>query len=592
MIRWSDPSPLTQAQPKSDWRLGMEMPTARKDIANSVVSLDDKIYVIGGNSSDGFMSDKVEVYSPTADTWETVAPLPVPVWRTSAAVMNGKIYVFGGYLALAPFPYNPTARVFEYDPAANSWIEKQAMPTARGGPVAVAYNNRIHVMGGATNNSLPTHEIYNPAANSWSSGAPMPQSRSALTGDVVGNQIFVAGGFKIRLGDAIPYDELLRYDPGSNSWADPDALAPVPQARFGMDSGSLDGLFYLFGGKQLGSGESLTLRYDPQSNLWEELEQMPEALSFMGVDRVGENFYVVGGGRINLNLKDGVATNRIFAPYGLPVSEGLINAGHSGAWFNPDTSGQGQFIDVVPENQTMFVSWFTYTDAASANPTEQRWLTALGNYSGNSAVLDLYETLGGKFDDPQAVNTNKVGEVTVSFSNCELGQMAYDIPAENLHGVFPMQRVVAGSGNVCEDRSVIAIEAVDINAGMDGAWFDPATSGQGFFIDSHPDPVGGHLIFVSWFTYGNNTASGQRWLTALGSFDGSVADLDVYETTGGSFDDPQAPSTTKVGTMSIDFTDCNNAQLNYSLPADPATGDIAITRVIAGAQALCAELAK
>ncbi len=268
-----------------------------------------------------------------------------------------------------------------------------------------------------------------------------------------------------------------------------------------------------------------------------------------------------------------------------------INAGHSGAWFNPDTSGQGQFIDVVPEDQTMFLSWFTYTDAASANPTEQRWLTALGNYSGNSAVLDLYETLGGKFDDPQVVSTNKVGEVTVSFSNCELGQMAYDIPAENLHGVFPMQRVIAGSGNVCEQRSGVAIEAVDINAGMDGAWFDPATSGQGFFIDSHPDPVGGDLMFVSWFTYGNNTASGQRWLTALGGFDGSVADIDVHETTGGSFNNPQAPSTTKVGTMSIDFTDCSNAQLSYSLPADPATGDIAITRVIAGAQALCEELA-
>ena len=81
-----------------------------------------------------------------------------------------------------------------------------------------------------------------------------------------------------------------------------------------------------------------------------------------------------------------------------------INAGHAGAWFHPPTSGQGQFIDIEPGNQTMFLSWFTYTDAASANPTEQRWLTALGKYSGNSAVLDLYETLDGKFDDPQAYN--------------------------------------------------------------------------------------------------------------------------------------------------------------------------------------------
>jgi len=43
--------------------------------------------------------------------------------------------------------------------------------------------------------------------------------------------------------------------------------------------------------------------------------------------------------------------------------------------------------------------------------------------------------------------------------------------------------------------------------------------------------------------------------------------------------------------MNLDFTDCSNAQLSYSLTADPAAGDIAITRVIPGSQALCEELA-
>ena len=63
----------------------------------------------------------------------------------------------------------------------------------------------------------------------------------------------------------------------------------------------------------------------------------------------------------------------------------------------------------------------------------------------------------------------------------------------------------------------------------------------------------------------------------------------MYENTGGSFDDPQEPSTTKVGTMKLDFTDCSNAQLTYSLPADSAEDDIAFTRVIPGSQTLCEE---
>jgi hypothetical protein len=115
-----------------------------------------------------------------------------------------------------------------------------------------------------------------------------------------------------------------------------------------------------------------------------------------------------------------------------------INAGHAGAWFNPATSGQGQFIDLVPADQFMFISWFTFTDAASDNPNEQQWYTAQGNYSGDTAVLDLFETLGGKFDDPQEVTTTQVGEVTLTFSDCEQGQMTYLFDNEELQGEFPL----------------------------------------------------------------------------------------------------------------------------------------------------------
>jgi len=279
----------------------------------------------------------------------------------------------------------------------------------------------------------------------------------------------------------------------------------------------------------------------------------------------------------------------------LPVSEPFqINAGHAGAWFNNATSGQGQLIDVEPEEQFMFVAWFTYTDAASNNPYEQHWFTAQGNYSGNQAELILYETLGGQFDDPQEVSNKPVGEVTLSFTDCDKGQITYRFDEEERQGSFPLTRVIPGSGNVCEQLSGTAAsstEAVNINAGMDGAWYDKNASGQGFLIDAHPNPAGDNFIFVAWFTYGEDTESGQRWLTAQGNFEGSTAAIDVYETTGGSFDDSKLVDIDKVGTMTIDFTDCSNAQLTYSLPADPAEGDIAITRVIPGGQALCEDLA-
>jgi len=314
----------------------------------------------------------------------------------------------------------------------------------------------------------------------------------------------------------------------------------------------------------------------------------------LGGGAVSEAMFSRSATRLSSSPDDRAQNNEVgfrITTFSLDGLEAQINVGHAGAWFNPETSGQGQFIDVEPETQFMFVSWFTFTDAASDHPFEQRWLTAQGNYSGNTAELDLWETLGGRFDDPQEVTRARIGEVTLSFNDCEQGLMSYSIDEEELQGEFPLNRVIPGSGNVCEELGGNTIQAVDINAGMDGAWFDSGTPGQGFFIDAHPDPEGSNFIFVSWFTYGEQTASGQRWLTAQGGFEGSTAEIDVWETTGGSFDDPEPVSRTKVGTMSLDFTDCSNAQLTYSLPADSAEGDIAITRVIPGSQALCEELA-
>jgi hypothetical protein len=239
---------------------------------------------------------------------------------------------------------------------------------------------------------------------------------------------------------------------------------------------------------------------------------------------------------VNSMTWDNVHQNRVGEAW---IADNWFEALVSGAWFNPETSGQGQLIDVVPESQFMFLAWFTFTAAASNNPDQQHWYTAQGNYSNNSAELILHETLGGQFDAPREVSTNPIGTVTVNFSDCEQGQMVYNIDTDGREGTIPMQRVIPGSGNVCEqqiDQGVVTTEAVDINAGIDGSWVNEETLGQGFLIDAHPNPDGGNFIFVAWFTYGDDTASGQRWLTAQGDFEGATAEIDIHETTGGRFD--------------------------------------------------------
>jgi len=271
--------------------------------------------------------------------------------------------------------------------------------------------------------------------------------------------------------------------------------------------------------------------------------------------------------------------------------ESQIGAGHSGAWFNPETSGQGQLIDVDPASQYMFLAWFTYTDGDGVMAEEQHWFTAQGHYSGTTADLTVYETLGGQFAAPGEVATNPVGQAIVKFSDCGSGQMDYVIDTSNRQGSVPLQRLIPDSDDVCEQRAENRIESVPITSGMDGAWFDPDSPGQGFLLDVRSGADGGKYLFAAWFTYGDETESGQRWLTAQGPFEGSTATVDVYVTTGGRFDSPQPVETVAAGTMTINFMDCSNAVLEYFLTEDGAQGTIAIQRLMPESNALCEELA-
>jgi hypothetical protein len=130
-----------------------------------------------------------------------------------------------------------------------------------------------------------------------------------------------------------------------------------------------------------------------------------------------------------------------------------INAGHADAWYNSLTSGQGQLIDVVPEDQFMFLAWFTFTAGASNNPDQQHWYTAQGEYSGNTAELILHETLGGRFDDPMLPNTAKVGTMIIDFTDCSNAQLSYSLTADNLAGDMAISRLSPGGQALCEELS-------------------------------------------------------------------------------------------------------------------------------------------
>jgi len=133
----------------------------------------------------------------------------------------------------------------------------------------------------------------------------------------------------------------------------------------------------------------------------------------------------------------------------------------------------------------------------------------------------------------------------------------------------------------------------EINQGLSGGWFEPATTGQGLYLEVYPPR---NLVHLGWFTYlpagqitNPDTPSSQRWYTALGEYEGTTATLTVYETTGGRFDVPQPPLTLEVGEIILVFESCSAATMTYEIPGESLAGEFELIRL--ARSALCEQLA-
>ncbi|MGH8035105.1 MAG: hypothetical protein ACREO9_07765, partial [Lysobacterales bacterium] len=162
-----------------------------------------------------------------------------------------------------------------------------------------------------------------------------------------------------------------------------------------------------------------------------------------------------------------------------------------------------------------------------------------------------------------------------------------------LNGPLPPGGIVAPTPDAFE--FLPDSTAFRINIGLNDAWYDPATNGQGFFITVFED-IG--RIFLAWFTYDterpppNVKASlgepGHRWLTAYGDFAGNQAELEIEVTRGGMFDSGAPIPTQELdGTIMLEFSSCNHGTVTYDIPSIDRHGVIPIQRIALGNVPIC-----
>ena len=100
---------------------------------HAAISMGGKIYVTGGFRNGDF-KNTVTVFDPQANTWTELASMGSTRGFHASAVIDDKLYVFGGYGADGL----RMASVEAYDPISNTWAQVSDLTSARDDLVAVA----------------------------------------------------------------------------------------------------------------------------------------------------------------------------------------------------------------------------------------------------------------------------------------------------------------------------------------------------------------------------------------------------------------------------------------------------------------------
>lgn len=130
----------------------------------------------------------------------------------------------------------------------------------------------------------------------WQRLARMRYPRSEMPAVVIGGQVYVPGGYMETAQGAAGQVFHEAYDPVTDQWS---RLADMPESRHHHMAAAVDGALYVFGGFA-DAASSTTLgtnawRYSPGSDTWEVLTDMPGPVAAGAAVAVGDSIFVVGG---------------------------------------------------------------------------------------------------------------------------------------------------------------------------------------------------------------------------------------------------------------------------------------------------------
>lgn len=288
----SDTGPGIDAGPRPDgatepgWRTDTPLPVRVQEISAAVI--DGRVWIAGGfeaGSTDPVAT--VRIYDPIADSWSTGPALPQPRHHLMLAAVGSDLYAIGGMGA----GWEPLDVAWVLRGAAGDWEPITALLEARGAGTAGVIGGKIYVAGGQTRGGLASDTLaYDPAMDSWERLAPIPTEREHLAGFVHDGELWAVGGRRLSLSTNTDVVEI--YDPVADAWRDGPSLLT---ARGGFGGAVLDGVAYVIGGEQPDRALHEAEALDLPSGTWRAIDRVPTPRHGHAVAAANGRVYVIGG---------------------------------------------------------------------------------------------------------------------------------------------------------------------------------------------------------------------------------------------------------------------------------------------------------
>lgn len=295
-------STLALSSTKINWTTVARSPIARSETASATV--DGKLYVFGG-----FVKSTVnpipkpisrsDVYNPANNTWTRIADLPNALTHTATAVDGRNIYLAGGY------PGKPgggqryaTTAVWRYNVDTNTWLAMPSLPQARGGGALERLNRQLHFFGGSDINRADKNNPWVLSLDNgtkWTTAAPLPNPVNHLGSAVLSSKIYAIGGQRGQDRDLVTQSTVYRWEPAKQNWTQAARL-PSPRSHIAAATFVMNGRIIVAGGEIVhGKSVATVTAYNPLSNSWQALTPLPAPRHSGAAGSIGNQiFYTTG----------------------------------------------------------------------------------------------------------------------------------------------------------------------------------------------------------------------------------------------------------------------------------------------------------